>query len=98
MHILYLYMKLWVGDFDFRFLKNMNSGTLRCLYLSCCRFLDVSILKVIVEVCPDLEGTCVYNKMLYIESVVWHMQEILLEFDTNSACNGGEFGDQNRFF
>ncbi|XP_046846499.1 F-box/LRR-repeat protein 4-like [Xenia sp. Carnegie-2017] len=41
-------------DFE-RFLKNMNSGTLRCLYLSCCRFLDASILKVIVEVCPDLE-------------------------------------------
>lgn len=32
------------------------SGRLRCLYLSCCRFLDQSAVTLIANLCPQLEG------------------------------------------
>ena len=38
------------------FLQNFN-GKLRCLYLSCCRFVDQNALVLITKICPRLEGT-----------------------------------------
>ncbi|CAB4020113.1 F-box LRR-repeat 4 [Paramuricea clavata] len=44
-----------LSSLDFSSFLQTISGKLRCLYLSCCRFVDQNALILITKVCPQLE-------------------------------------------